>query len=160
MIETILEGAGFEDLMAGDGYTSSGAVYSLLRHKPTHVTVMDEFGKRLESISKSTNSNKEDAIQVLMEAWGRCHGTLRPDNYSMMTFTQKQQQEALDRHTIKPAITLIGMSVPRNFYGALSTGRIVDGFLNRFIVVESKLPRTVGRMVPYIEPSLQGMRMG
>jgi hypothetical protein len=48
--------------MAGDGYTSSGAVYSLLRHKPTHVTVMDEFGKRLESISKSTNSNKEDAI--------------------------------------------------------------------------------------------------
>jgi len=153
VIETILEGAGFEDLMAGDGYTSSGAVYSLLRHKPTHVTVMDEFGKRLESISKSTNSNKEDAIQVLMEAWGRCHGTLRPDNYSMMTFTQKQQQEALDRHTIKPAITLVGMSVPRNFYGALSTGRIVDGFLNRFIVVESKLPRTVGRMVPYIEPS-------
>jgi len=29
----------------------------------------------------------------------------------------------------------------------------VDGFLNRFIVVESKLPRTVGRMVPFVEPS-------
>jgi hypothetical protein len=67
--------------------------------------------------------------------------------------TQKQQQEALDRSTIKPAITLVGMSVPRNFYGALSTGRIVDGFLNRFIVVESKLPRSVSRMVPFVEPS-------
>tara|TARA_R110000803_G_scaffold51604_2_gene106530 strand:+ start:1026 stop:3146 length:2121 start_codon:yes stop_codon:yes gene_type:complete len=153
VIENILDGAGFADMMAGDGYTSSGAVYSLLRHKPTHVTVMDEFGKRLESISKSTNSNKEDAIQVLMETWGRCHGTIRPDNYSMMTLTQKQQQEALDRSTVKPAITLVGMSVPRNFYGALSTGRIVDGFLNRFIVVESKLPRTVSRMVPFAEPS-------
>ena len=152
VIENILDGAGFADMMAGDGYTSSGAVYSLLRHKPTHVTVMDEFGKRLESISKSTNSNKEDAIQVL-ETWGRCHGTIRPDNYSMMTLTQKQQQEALDRSTVKPAITLVGMSVPRNFYGALSTGRIVDGFLNRFIVVESKLPRTVSRMVPFAEPS-------
>ena len=153
VIENILDGAGFADMMAGDGYTSSGAVYSLLRHKPTHVTVMDEFGKRLESISKSTNSNNEDAIQVLMETWGRCHGTIRPDNYSMMTLTQKQQQEALDRSTVKPAITLVGMSVPRNFYGALSTGRIVDGFLNRFIVVESKLPRTVSRMVPFAEPS-------
>ena len=153
VIENILDGAGFADMMAGDGYTSSGAVYSLLRHKPTHVTVMDEFGKRLESISKSTNSNKEDAIQVLMETWGRCHGTIRPDNYPMMTLTQKQQQEALDRSTVKPAITLVGMSVPRNFYGALSTGRIVDGFLNRFIVVESKLPRTVSRMVPFAEPS-------
>ena len=78
-----------------------------------------------------------------MESWGRCHGTIRPDNYSLMTLTVKQQQEAMDRSTIKPAITLVGMSVPRNFYGALSTGRIVDGFLNRFIVVESKLPRTV-----------------
>jgi hypothetical protein len=138
--------------MAGDGYTSSGAIYSLLRYKPTHITVMDEFGKRLESISKASNSNKEDALQVLMETWGRCHGVLRPDNYSMMTLNQKQQKEAMDRSTIKPAITLVGMSVPKNFYGALSTGRIVDGFLNRFIVVESHVPRSVGRMIPYIEP--------
>ena len=37
---------------------------------------MDEFGKRLESISQSGNSNKEDGIQTLMESWGRCHGIL------------------------------------------------------------------------------------
>ena len=153
VIESVLDNSGHIDLMAGDGYTSSGAVYSLLRHKPTHITVMDEFGKRLESIAKSSNSNKEDALQALMEAWGRCHGTIRPDNYSLMNMSSKQQQEAMDRSTIKPAITLMGMSVPKNFYGALSTGRIVDGFLNRFIVVESKLPRVVGRMVPFREPS-------
>ena len=153
VIESVLDSSGHVDLMAGDGYTSSGAVYSLLRHKPTHITVMDEFGKRLESIAKSSNSNKEDALQALMEAWGRCHGTIRPDNYSLMNMSSKQQQEAMDRSTIKPAITLMGMSVPKNFYGALSTGRIVDGFLNRFIVVESKLPRVVGKMVPFREPS-------
>ena len=152
VVETILDRAEHSDLMAGDGYTSSGAIYSLLRYKPTHITVMDEFGKRLESISKSSNSNKEDALQVLMETWGRCHGVLRPDNYSMMTLTNKQQKEVLDRSTIKPAITLVGMSVPKNFYGALSTGRIVDGFLNRFIVVESHVPRTVGKMVSFVEP--------
>jgi hypothetical protein len=152
VVESILDKADHSDLMAGDGYTSSGAIYSLLRYKPTHITVMDEFGKRLESISKASNSNKEDALQVLMETWGRCHGVLRPDNYSMMTLNQKQQKEAMDRSTIKPAITLVGMSVPKNFYGALSTGRIVDGFLNRFIVVESHVPRSVGKMIPYIEP--------
>ncbi len=152
VVESILDKADHSELMAGDGYTSSGAIYSLLRYKPTHITVMDEFGKRLESISKASNSNKEDALQVLMETWGRCHGVLRPDNYSMMTLNQKQQKEAMDRSTIKPAITLVGMSVPKNFYGALSTGRIVDGFLNRFIVVESHVPRSVGRMIPYVEP--------
>ena len=152
VVETILDHAEHSDLMAGDGYTSSGAIYSLLRYKPTHITVMDEFGKRLESISKSSNSNKEDALQILMETWGRCHGVLRPDNYSMMTLTNKQQKEVLDRSTIKPAITLVGMSGPKKFYGALSTGRIVDGFLNRFIVVESHVPRTVGKMVAFVEP--------
>ena len=153
VIEAILEQSEYLDLMAGDGYTSSGAIYSLLRYKPTHITVMDEFGKRLESISNASNSNKEDALQVLMETWGRCHGILRPDNYSMMTLTQKQQREALDRSTVKPAITLVGMSVPKNFYGALSTGRIVDGFLNIFIVVESTLPRVVGKMKKFVKPS-------
>jgi len=82
VIEAILDKAEQIDLLAGDGYTSSGAIYSLLRHKPAHITVMDEFGKRLESISNASNSNKEDALQVLMETWGRCHGVLRPDNYS------------------------------------------------------------------------------
>ena len=135
--------------MAGDGIHQVELSIVCLRHKPTHITVMDEFGKRLESIAKSSNSNKEDALQALMEAWGRCHGTIRPDNYSLMNMSSKQQQEAMDRSTIKPAITLMGMSVPKNFYGALSTGRIVDGFLNRFIVVESKLPRVVGKMVPF-----------
>ena len=52
--------------------------------RPTQITIMDEFGKRLEAISNQSNTNKEDGIQTLMEAWGRCHGTLRPDNYSLM----------------------------------------------------------------------------
>ena len=37
VIETILDHAEYSDLMAGDGYTSSGAIYSLLRYKPTHI---------------------------------------------------------------------------------------------------------------------------
>ena len=46
----------------------------------------------------------------------------------------------MSRVTHKPAITLVGLSVPKNFYKALNSGRIADGFLNRFVVVESKDP--------------------
>jgi hypothetical protein len=151
-IESVLNASDQEKLVVGDGYTSSGAVHSVLKIRPTQITIMDEFGKRLEAISNAGNTNKEDGIQTLMEAWGRCHGTLRPDNYSLMAVQEEYKEKMMNRVTYKPAITLVGLSVPKNFYGALNSGRIADGFLNRFVVVESNEPRRVGDLKKYTEP--------
>ena len=141
--------------MVGDGYTSSGAVHSVLKMRPTQITIMDEFGKRLENISQSSNSNREDGIQTLMESWGRCHGTLRPDNYSLMNVQEEYKEKVMNRVTYKPAITLVGLSVPKNFYKALNGGRIADGFLNRFMVIESKEPRRISSLKKHKKPPLQ-----
>ena len=152
-VESVLNLSDHNELIVGDGYTSSGAVHSILKYRPTQITIMDEFGKRLENISAQGNTNKEDGIQTLMEAWGRCHGTLRPDNYSLMNVPEQFKEQAMNRVTHKPAITLVGMSVPQNFYKALNSGRIADGFLNRFIIVESKEPRKIQQLKKYIKPS-------
>ncbi len=145
-VESVLNLSDHNELVVGDGYTSSGAVHSILKYRPTQITIMDEFGKRLENIGAQSNTNKEDGIQTLMEAWGRCHGTLRPDNYSLMNVPEQFKEQAMNRVTHKPAITLVGMSVPQNFYKALNSGRIADGFLNRFIIVESKEPRKIQQL--------------
>jgi hypothetical protein len=82
-----------------------------------------------------------------MEAWGRCHGILRPDNYSLMGIqVEDLKEKIMNRVTHKPAITMVGLSVPKNFYKALNSGRIADGFLNRFMVIESKEPRRVSNL--------------
>jgi hypothetical protein len=146
-VESVLNASDHEKLVVGDGYTSSGAVHSVLKMRPTQITIMDEFGKRLEAIGASQNTNREDGIQTLMEAWGRCHGTLRPDNYSLMNVQEQYKEMMMSRVTHKPAITLVGLSVPKNFYKALNSGRIADGFL-----VESKEPRRVGELRRFKEP--------
>lgn len=151
-VETVLNKTRFSRLIVGDGYTSSGAVHSILKYRPTQITIMDEFGKRLEAISNQQNTNREDGIQTLMEAWGRCHGTLRPDNYSLMSTPEQYVEQAMNRICYKPAITLVGLSVPKNFYGALNSGRVADGFLNRFLIVESKEPRKVSALKRYKTP--------
>ena len=153
-VESVLNASDHEKLVVGDGYTSSGAVHSVLKMRPTQITIMDEFGKRLEAIGASQNTNREDGIQTLMEAWGRCHGTLRPDNYSLMNVQEQYKEMMMSRVTHKPAITLVGLSVPKNFYKALNSGRIADGFLNRFVVVESKEPRRVGELRRFKEPPI------
>jgi hypothetical protein len=154
-VEAVLNMSEHSDLVVGDGYTSSGAVHSILRYRPTQITIMDEFGKRLEAIGAQQNTNREDGIQTLMEAWGRCHGTLRPDNYSLMSVPEQYKDQAMNRVTHKPAITLVGLSVPQNFYKALNSGRIADGFLNRFLVIESKEPRKVQRLKKFKSPPLR-----
>ena len=154
-VEAVLNASEHDKLIVGDGYTSSGAVHSVLKMRPTHITIMDEFGKRLESISQAGNTNKEDGIQTLMEAWGRCHGTLRPDNYSLMGIQVEDiKEKIMNRVTHKPAITMVGLSVPKNFYKALNSGRIADGFLNRFMVIESKEPRRVSNLKKIKSPPL------
>ena len=153
-VERVLNMSEYSELVVGDGYTSSGAVHSILRYRPTQITIMDEFGKRLEAIGSQQNTNREDGIQTLMEAWGRCHGTLRPDNYSLMAVPEQFKDQAMNRVTHKPAITLVGLSVPQNFYKALNSGRIADGFLNRFLVIESKEPRKVQRLKKFKEAPL------
>ena len=70
-VESVLGESLHDKLVVGDGYTSSGAVHSVLKMRPTQITIMDEFGKRLENISQSSNSNREDGIQTLMESWGQ-----------------------------------------------------------------------------------------
>jgi hypothetical protein len=71
-----------------------------------------------------------------------------------MNVPEQYKEQAMNRVTHKPAITLVGMSVPQNFYKALNSGRIADGFLNRFLIIESKEPRKIQRLKKYIRPPL------
>lgn len=85
MVEKILEAADLGPLISGSGYTSAGAVFSELLSRPLHISIIDEFGKLIESSQRTNNSHKDEAITQLVECWGRCDGAMRPPSYSTMT---------------------------------------------------------------------------
>ena len=136
-IEKILDSAGLDDLIGGSGYTSPGAVYSELRDRPTHITVIDEFGKYLQACSASGNSQLQEAVTTLVEAFGRLDGTLRPRAYSSMGLTEKQRGDVERLKVTRPAITLYSMTTPKQFYSAIGEADIEAGMLGRFLVVNS-----------------------
>ena len=72
-----------------------------------------------------------------------------------MNVQEEYKEKVMSRVTYKPAITLVGLSVPKNFYKALNGGRIADGFLNRFMVIESKEPRRISSLKKHKKPPLQ-----
>jgi len=136
-VEKVLEAAGLGDLIGGSGYTSPGAVFSELRDRPTHICIIDEFGKYLQACQASGNSQLQEAVTVLIEAFGRLEGVLRPRAYSTMGLTEKQREGVERMKVVNPAITVYAMTTPRQFYSAIGDADIEAGMLGRFLVIES-----------------------
>ena len=142
-VEDALTAAGLDNMLAGSGYTSAGAVYTALLKQPNHLAVIDEMGKLLKISRSKGNSNAEAAIDKLVEAFGKLDGVIRPPTYSGMSLTKAQREAAADGKLLihNPAISVLGATTPATFYESLTDDLVQDGFLGRLLVVESTRPR-------------------
>ena len=143
-LEQLLEACDLGHLIGPAGYTSSSGVLSALHDQPSHVTVIDEFGKQLEEASVKNNVRARSAITTLIEAWGRSDGVLRPQGYSTFGMSSKDAAAIKERSVRNPALTLLAMTTPDAFFESIGSASARDGFLNRFVIVESEVGRQVG----------------
>lgn len=146
-LETLLESCNLQRLVGPAFYTSNSGVLSALHAQPSHVAVIDEFGKVLESASIKHNHRSASALTALMEAWGRCDGVLRPQGYSTFGMAQADIEKLNAKSIRNPALTLLAMTTPDSFFESIGSKAAQDGFLNRFLTVESDIGRQVGRHV-------------
>lgn len=146
VIERCLEASSLDCLIGPSGYTSSSGVLSALRDQPSHISIIDELGRVLASSQAQGNHHKADAQTMLMEVWGRQTSTLRPQGYSSVGLS-KDQKEALAKIVRHPSLTLMTMTTPSTFYETLSGRYVSDGFLGRFLIVESHIGRQPSRAV-------------
>ena len=153
-LEKMLESSGLDHLIGPSGYTSASGVFSALVQQPCHVAVVDELGRVLQSAQAQGNQHKVDAQTILMEVFGRQSSTLRPQGFSKMGMTAKQASE-FDKVVRRPSLTFMAMTTPSTLYDNLSSRYVTDGFLGRFLIVESLIGRQVGRPVKLIDPSAQ-----
>jgi hypothetical protein len=139
-LERLLEAAQLDRLIGPSGYTSASGVFSALVDQPAHITIMDELGRTLQSSQSAGNHHKMDAQTIIMEVFGRQCSTLRPQGYSKMGMT-KSQAEQYEKIVKSPSLTIMAMTTPSTLYENLSSRYVKDGFLGRFIIVESHIGR-------------------
>ena len=150
-ITAALAASGLDDLMGPAGYTSEGGVLSALKSRPAHVAVIDEFGNYLSAAGNRSSVNQQQALSMMMEAFGRQTGIVQNRGYSTvaMTETQKKSTEIRIKN---PSMTVLAMTTPETFYNAISGKDVASGLLNRFLIVESRLPRSRSRRPSRIDP--------
>lgn len=151
VIEDVLDHSGKIELRGPNGYTSATGVLSALLSKPAHVAVIDEFGSMLQSAGAKGNQHKKDALVMMMEAFGRQTKTIRNLSYATINMTESQRK-SMEVEVRRPSLSLMGMTTPETFYEALSGKDIASGFLNRFVIVESKRRRELSRKPSRIDP--------
>ena len=153
LIEAVLEAAGLGHLLAGAGYTSPGAVFSVLLDHPSHIAIVDEFGKFMQSSQAKGNQHKADAISLLMQCWSSCHRTIRPPAYSGMGLSKELREQLSGRKVLNPAVVLYASTTPGTFYESIDRSWIADGFLGRFLTCHSPIGRQLSQAASPAAPS-------
>ncbi len=146
-LEHLLDACGLAKLIGPAGYTSDSGVLSSLHRQPAHLAVIDEFGKVLEAASVKHGARAASTLRALMEVWGRCDGTLRPQGYSTFGMSGQDADRLAEKSIVNPALTLLGMTTPDTFFDVIGSAAARDGFLNRFLIVESDIGRQPGQSV-------------
>lgn len=141
IIDAVLTAAEWPELIGRSGYTSDSAVISSLLLQPSHIAMIDEIGAMLEGQQAEGAYMQRAATTSLIECWGNLHGTVRPKAYSTMTIQKDQAEAMLKRVIYNPALSLLGMSTPRKFYGALNNAAVEGGFLSRLMVIDTDIGR-------------------
>jgi hypothetical protein len=144
-IETLLEQCNLHKLIGPANYTSNSGVLSALVSQPSHISIIDEFGKALEAASVRNNARAASALVMMMEAWGRADGTIRPQGFSTFGMSTADADKLSSRSVRNPALSILAMTTPDTFFEAVGSSAARDGFLNRFLTVESDIGRQVGK---------------
>lgn len=141
IINAVLEAAEWPQLIGPAGYSSDSAVFSALLHQPAHIAIIDEIGALLGNAQADGMYYARAAMTALVEAWGVCHRSLRPKANSTLGLAKDQADALLARVVHNPALTLLGMTTPRTFYGSINEASIEGGFLSRLLVIQTEIGR-------------------
>ena len=138
-VEDIAQGEGVPaagQLLGPDDFASGAALVKLLSKQHCFVSVLDEFGRKLQQMSGNKPGDHQAALRTAL----------------MSIFTKsgagqkyRGKAHANDENSIlvipSPAVTLLGLTTPETFLAALDDGAVADGFVSRLLIVESDTER-------------------
>jgi hypothetical protein len=122
---------GMPDLVGPGDFTAEAAVYRHLQEHPVSVCLIDEFGSFWKRISRHNAGAYEKAItRALREPWGRSFGSVKTKQYALAG----PASEAI----WWPAMSILGMTTPIEFFGALTGADVENGMVNRLLVLPTQ----------------------
>lgn len=126
-IKTALDAVAPHTIGPGN-FASSQGVVKLLKRSLLSLCAMDEFGSFLRRINNKNAGNYETEITgELRKLWGL--------NWTRYDSAESARADSQALHS--PALSIFGTATPEDFYSSLKSEDIANGFLNRFLILET-----------------------
>lgn len=137
----LLEAANAPHLLGPGKFMSETSMVNMLKRQTCCLCPMDEFGVFLAKINNRRASSHESGMSSFMrEAWGR--------SFKAMVTPEWGGRPSETIHA--PALSIFGVSTPGEFFAALTGQDVVNGFLNRFLMLDGNMK--VADADPAIDP--------
>ena len=130
----ILGAAGYAKLHRWGGAFSVSGLEAIIVKSPAVVMAKDEIAKSLlPRMTGSKATANEMAMQdFLLQLWAR-----DARDIAFETTERSPKSEVQSAVIESPQFTLFGADIPERFYGALQSGNVDDGFMNRMLIAEA-----------------------
>jgi hypothetical protein len=126
----LIKAAGAQSHIGPGEFISMPAVVNFIMRKPLALCLQDEYGAFLRRITSKKASGFENAISKILR-------TLWATSFSAMATAEWASREM--KIIQSPAISILGLSTPDEFHSALQGDSVANGFLNRFLVLNSNI---------------------
>lgn len=130
-IQRLATAAGVDDFLGADHIASGSAIVNGLKGQPVKLYMLDEFGLLLQSLTTTgASGHRRDIITRLLELYSQAQSTYRGTEYA-----DTENRPASVIHN--PHVCVYGTSTGSSFWPALSGSHVLDGTLNRLLVVDT-----------------------
>lgn len=130
IVKNILNEAGLYDMIGGENLASGQGLLARVKRTPVVLFQLDEFGLMLQALQQKNAGRHNKEILINM---------IRLFSSADSVFVGTEYADQTNRPTVRieyPCVSIHATTTPETFYAALESKNVVDGFLNRFLVVD------------------------
>ena len=133
VLKRMFHDGGLPELEMGVPASSAGLITGIRNGSGRGIILWDEFGRVLQQISSwKSGSHEKDIVTALVELFSSSQSVYQGKQYA--NHDGKNPMKPIDQ----PCLSIYATSVPGRFYDAISGSEAIDGFLSRWLLVESK----------------------
>lgn len=132
-VVNLLNRSGLDGVLGGEPASGAGLLTAIREGQGRCVILWDEFGRVLKTLGgKNASSHQSDVLRAMVELFSSASSVYAGVQYANHDGNMKRKP--IDQ----PCLSIYGTTVPENFFGAMTSSDAIDGFLARFLVLESK----------------------
>lgn len=147
--KSILAAANLMHLEGNEDLASDAGLVTATVQSPAILFQLDEFGRFLRTTGDARKSpHLHNVVTVLMRLYSSADVVFKSKAYA-----DDRRNQTIDQ----PCVSLLGTTVPQNFFESLTAESITDGFMARLLVFETDdMPeRTWGSVAEVPEPIVE-----